>query len=304
MIDYVKIRINNKIFANEILNNSFLQFFTPTDHKTGEYTTSKTAKYKGMEFIVYESGRVIIRGSLHKFHNRGLHNYNDFSFIKLIEVLKEMEAKFNLNPMEAYLENVEFGVNVNPTFNPTQFYQNVIAYKRQSFNRMRGNNQIGIDCYFQQYGVKIYDKGKQYHRKENILRIENKCLKMAFLKQFGVVRLSDIADKTKLEKLGGLLLNTFSKVIVNDSGIDSSLLTANELKIYIQCSNPKEWEKFNRKQRHKKVIQFERIIQKYGAQNWKHQTCELIHEKWNTLLKSGDVLTDHKKVSGDVLTTS
>ena len=305
MIDFVKIVINSKEFANEILNNSLLQFFTPTDHQTGDYKHIKTAKFKGMEFMVYDSGRVNIRGSLHKYSNEGRHNYNDFYYNQLLKVVDDLQAKFKINPLEARLENVEFGVNINPSFNPTSFYENVIAYKNLSFNSMNNfadKKQIGINLYRQQYGVKIYDKGKQYQQKQNILRIEKKCLKMQLLKRYGIVTLSDLLNKNKLEALGNELTDMFSKVIVNDNSIDLKCLTVNERKIYAQCSNPKEWERFNRKKRHKMRIVFERIIETYGHQHWKQQTTELIKNKWNELLKSGDVLTKPKKKSRDILT--
>jgi hypothetical protein len=80
MVDFVKIAIRDGHF---IKNSKLLDFKVLVSSKTGELENKLTAKHKGLKFYLYDSGRLIIQGSLHKYKNNG-YNYNDFTLNELI----------------------------------------------------------------------------------------------------------------------------------------------------------------------------------------------------------------------------
>jgi len=300
MIDFVKIAIRSPTLAKWLVENKSFDFLVKVNEESGEVISfPKTAQYNSLEITIHESHRVEVRGSLHKFwnkikgiddqRNKGV-NWNDFTFADLCECIRYLSEKLNLNPQEARLENVEFGVNVSPPFNPTTFYRNVIAFKDESPGKLGKVYPLGIDFYKQQYGFKIYDKGKQYGR-ENILRIEVKATRMEFLKETKILYLSDLTDIEKLRSLSVLLSETFEELVIDDK-INTKQLNRNERRIYELCKNSKMWEEFTAKQRCIYKKKFSEIVERYGQHQWRPLTAQLIKEKCNELLKSGNELTN------------
>lgn len=305
MYDYVKIVINNISFANDLLNNALLNFSSPIILNTGEFKDHlKTADYKNLIFMIYISGRVEIKGSLHKYWNDGKHNYNDFNLRAIRETIKDLHEKFNINPSLARLSNLEVGLNIITPFNPNDLLSSIIAFKSSSFNQMRTKGPgFGKDVYFQQFGVKFYNKAMQYFRHENILRFEKKYIKMICL-GWGDVFLSDLLKFEFAAHCINDLLKCFDEMIITEV-IDSTLLSKNENRIYEFCNNPLNWGKMTRKHRYKYKNQFADIVQTFGRQNFKVTIRELLFNKGNELInayKSGYILTDIKNAEGHTLT--
>ena len=287
MIDGIKIVIYSESLCMDLMNNSLLKFLTPLEEKTGEIYFPKRTKYKNLIFTLYESHRIEIRGSLHN-HHKG-ENFSDFTFSELINCLIDLECKFGIKLNETKISNLEFGVNLITEFNPHEFCRNLIAYRGESFSKMKTsarNISIGKETKFSQYAIKIYNKSLQYTKEENILRIENSVNRMKYLSEVGITHLSDLTDKNKLKALGRVLSENLSHIVMNDETAKNGKLTANERRIYTECSNPLEWERFDRKKRHKRKNQFEQIISKHGERNWKDLTERMILNKWTYLLNT------------------
>ena len=236
MIDGVKIS-----FFSESIESDFqrlgIDIETPLNEFTGEIRFPKYAKYLNLDFKISESKRIEITGSLHKYWKGD--NYSDFTFNGLRDCIADLSRKFNFDGDNATLHNLEFGVNVSPLFNPFAFCKRVIAYKNESFSKFRtkGKNKldIGFEATQQQYSLKIYDKGKQYEKIENILRYEVKVSKMQYLKSAGISVLSDLLDVEKLTALGTILNETFAELIICED-VTTSELSMNENRIFAMCS--------------------------------------------------------------------
>ncbi len=299
MIDGVKISFYSESIVKDLLSLN-VSVFDRLEANTGEISFPKIAEYRTLRFKISESHRVEITGSLHKYW-RG-ENYSTFTCNDLQQTITDLCLKFNINSLEARLHNLEFGVNVSPHFNPYEFCRGLIAFKDESFSKFKTEGkqkiQIGFECCKNQYTVKVYDKGKQYFKSENILRYEVRVSKMEFLKSTGVYFLSDLTNPDYLNRLGEKLDEIFSELIICDK-VKTSELSKTDLKIYTQCKNPKEWESFTPKQRCERKKQFNEIIDRFGETHWKETTAKLINEKWRMLLsrnsKSGYDLTDLKK---------
>ncbi len=309
MIDYVKLRIISETLAKWLLHESPFKddFYTEVYGNTGEIKeVNKRGQKCGIKYILnYRELTVVIAalkyveitGSLHKYWTAKLipekgkeiwqgENYSDFSFQDLIACIANLSQTFNFKPLQARLHVVEFAVNISPVFNPFEFCGSLIASGNKPFAEMeRKANQpeIGFICKKQRYWLKIYDKGKQYKTETPILRFEVKAKKMLFLSATGIKYLSDLEDKSKMEKLEAVLMERFDDLLINDC-IDTSELSIIEKEIYNTCSNPQVWKKLKAWKRARLKPKFRLIIEKYGKHKWIDPTRRMIAEKWRMLL--------------------
>lgn len=280
MIDGVKICFRSKTIIDR-LNCLGVELFSKFSNKTGE-EIMRTADFRHLKIVIYPNGTVVIRGSLHKYWKD--ENYSDFSHTELIKCINDLSERLGFNPAEAQIQNLEFGVNINTLFNPFAFCESVIVHKQLSFNKFQSRGmQIGFQCERSQYSLKVYDKGKQCNKHQNRLRFEIKTYKMAFIRKTGITTLADLFNKKSLALLGIILQNVYDELIIADQVVETKL-TKNEKRIYNACSNPKNWEKFNKNDRYYKRIQFNNIVEKHGTNQWKKTVAQKLDEKWRMLL--------------------
>lgn len=196
MIDFTKIAINDHDLRLRLLNDKGLVFV----RQSGKNAT----QLKNMTITVHDSGRVELSGSLHKYWNKGQHNYNDFGRLDLWDVVRELCDWLEIEPQMANIHNLEFGLNLIVKFDPSAFLGGLLTYKATSFCRTA---ITGKGFYKQaaqtQFIIKAYDKGKQFDRPDNILRFEMKVIKIEYLPQ--IQTLADLMDSDKLTTLGALL---------------------------------------------------------------------------------------------------
>lgn len=285
MFDYVKVAIKDKDFANGLLTNPLLNFTRSINEVTGEVRDlSYFANYRGLDFKVFHSGFVEIKGSLHKYWNNGIHNFNDFGIEAITDTVNDLKRKFNLTPETARLRNLEIGVNIITPFKPSALLNALVTYQNEPFSKMKvigpGNGRY-VDL--QQYKIKIYDKGLQFSKPENILRFEKKITKMKNLGNRHFF-LSDLKKITFMQHCLNALLDSFNELIIAEK-IDFRLLKKHEIKIYESCSNPRNWMYMSRNKRSIYRKRFHEIIDKYGNQRLKKLSFELILKKGEQLMK-------------------
>ena len=200
---------------------------------------------------------VSIDGSIHKYRNNGLHNYDDFTCADAIEVINELINDFEIDPHHTPIANLEFGVNVILDFPVKLVLDNLIHYKNSPFVKVVEDGMNYYQCKLSHFIIKIYDKGLQYHLPDNVLRFEIKAMKMQYFKGFNIpiVWLSDLLNPDIYPRLAEVLTTTFDGILFNDNRINVKRLTDKEQVIYYKGSNPKEWEKKPTTEREKKERQ-------------------------------------------------
>lgn len=193
-----------------------LKWSAKVNEQTGEQI-SRSAWLDGL-CIVQKKGGMFARGSLHKFHNKGQHNWDDFLYPAIQSSISRFCGLMNVRPSEVELENLEFGYNLIMNKNPVNYLSALIMHKRQSFSAFseratRGKSQSKC-CVHEDYQIKVYDKGLQYGLRQFILRLEASVNKMRFLKKRGIHihTLADLKpenfrklDKTFREIVGEIL---------------------------------------------------------------------------------------------------
>jgi hypothetical protein len=267
MIDYIKI-LNLAVSAADLEHNEYLQDSWIIGSKNGEVLTQQT-NYFGLTFSI-KNTNVRLTGSIHKYKNQGLHNYNDFTKTQVHKVINELSKKFQIDLQNSHLNNIEFGVNVVLPFEPKVLLNNLITHKGEPFTREIEEGKIFYQCKRSQFIIKIYDKGLQYYQVSNILRFELKVLKMQFFKTKGieVSVLDDLLNDGIYTKLGGVLKAYFDEILFDDESINHKDLNATERDIYLRGQNPKTWITDNRSANQQKELQrlkenFLKVLEKY-----------------------------------------
>jgi len=287
MIDFVKIRYKNPDIQT-IRGNLRLDWEQLIKERTGEVKEYR-AIYNGLTFEIVNNQYLNISGSLHKFWNSsqggGEHNYNDFTFSDLTGVIFELCRSFDLLPENCLLENLEFGVNISPHLPVKEILRSAINHKGKPFTQEYLKNKYFRECERQRYIIKIYDKGLQYNRPENILRFENKIIKMAHIQETGVQSLADLLNPAKLKRLGVILGSNLNDILFYDYTIPKD----RERPLMTQGQTPAFWLNLletNPNNYYKKRIRFKELVKRNGTQDFTEIVGNLVTQKWNELLTS------------------
>ena len=272
MIDFIKIE-NLAVSSTDLEHNDYLKDSWIIGSKNGEVLTQRT-NYFGLTFSI-KNTNVRLTGSIHKYKNHGLHNYNDFTKTQVHEVINELSKKFEIDPQNSRLNNIEFGVNVNLPFEPKVLLNSLITHKEKPFTREIEDGKIFYQCKRSQFIIKIYDKGLHYHQVANILRFELKVLKMQFFdKKVELKVLSDLLNDGIYPKLGGILKAYFDEILFDEPSINLKYLNATEKEIYLRGQNPKTWITDSRTDSEQKEL--ERLKESFLAVLKKYRTGENI----------------------------
>lgn len=290
MIDFVKLRINDNGFSQRLRENPLFDFVVEINPDTGEQKDGRrTAKFKNLKIVLFPSGLVEITGSLHKFANNGEHNYDSFTYQRLVHTIEEVAAGLEILPGCLNLHNVEFGININLDTSPSNFLDSILNYrfKLPDIRTFGGKGKLK-EWQQQNYIVKVYDKKKQYRLYTNVLRFEVKTIAMIHLKSINIRTLADLLDVEKLKRLGVILSDTYKGLMIGEK-LDKSQMSRSELRVYKNGMNPNFWYDLNeRRKRNYYRKQFEQVIRKYGL-NVGEKVYQLIEEKIEELL----IFTEH-----------
>ncbi|HXI01474.1 MAG TPA: hypothetical protein VNI52_14490 [Sphingobacteriaceae bacterium] len=297
--------IKDEVTDRSLLNNPLLDFIS-IHKETGEVPTAsdrncdrrhnyKSASYKGLDIRVYDSGTVLIAGSLHYFFNEGLHNYNQFTISDLTHTLNKLQTELGINPNTARIQTLEFGVNL--TTDPTPFINSLVTHKTNQFNRFDIVNSNGKQTLQKgrRCGLKVYDKGLQFrHLTDNdILRFEYKCLKMELIRKEPVY-LADLIKPDIIDRCGKLLDQAFKDLIIKEP-VNLKDLTGREREFYLKGINPAYWNTLTKQRRYKNRIRFNRLLDVHSTDRIKDKT-------YKTFLKTLQNITVSDPEKGYFLT--
>ena len=229
MYDWNKTEIKEPSIL-ELLNNQNLVFNSPClvpSYELPEYI--RTASYNGIDKFITSKGESYIetKFSFHKYWDIDNRNYSDFGISELTYVLEDLTSKFGYNPYTSILQNIEYGVNITLPFPVSDLLDSIKLYKGKGYaNDDYGGKGYMVKFKFDQYEIKIYDKGRQYRLNENILRFEVKVKKMHYLKskKVPINCYSDLLNTETINLLKESLLKAFKALVFYDYSIDTDSL--------------------------------------------------------------------------------
>jgi hypothetical protein len=294
MFDFINIEITN-LLPSEWLENPILKgsgFPLEVIEETGEILAKKRiAEYKGLCFKLLPSTKktggyaMVLSGSVHKYRNEGLYNYDRFTLHDCVQVINELFVKFGIEPTKTALNSLEFGVNLNLSYSPQKVIKSVVAHRNQPYEAIEKNRRNGVVCVRDGYEIKIYDKGFVSRQPQgNILRIEYKMLNMRELDTFKIRYLSDLCNSQKVVHLLDLLIGVLDDTVFIPHDTNTDGLTAREQIVFHAMGKPSSWKELTRKQRFDKRLSLSRILKKCNAFDYQKDLKIRVADEWKTLL--------------------
>ena len=302
MIDFIKVELNSHT-AKMLEAHPLLEFSGEFSRKNGDVRPfPRKASYKGLTIEIKSENYCELSGSLHKFACGGV-NYTDFSFLRVVNAIRRLMRELGLQPEQARLRNIEIGINLTGLpIAPNRFIRSVLAHKGKAFSEMRNVHRqpIGIECYHQRYGIKIYNKGKQYRSLPYpVLRFEIKYTKMHDLAKHSIVNLSDLSNPDVWPVFVDQITRRFDELLISDPTLRPESLKPAQRHKLAHYENPKHWEGLKEQSRkmydyHRR--QYRQWIERYAADPVQAAIAEKCQEKMSLLLpndgKSLAKLTD------------
>ncbi|MDB5228298.1 MAG: hypothetical protein JWN78_2491 [Bacteroidota bacterium] len=288
-----------------------LTFYNPTDttgtgeiqtykrynEKSGDsyYTVKHTALWRKYrldvnEVIKEDNSRKFylnFRGSFHK-SSQGGSNWKLFTFNALADEAEIVCSKLKLNPRKIKIQNIELGVNIHVSFNPSATIGNsFINYQNQPFcpySRDKTGKKLGAYCELSHHTVKCYDKGLQYDLPYFLLRFEDKWKVMQKLRcTYGITTVDDLLNYDKVYKLKELLITAWDDVLVFER-INTEGLVLTSLQKHLQShgDNHHYWTALKEKNRRKMNYQrnvLRRLIDMHGK-GYHAEVRNKIEQEW------------------------
>lgn len=305
MIDGVKILCN--LSPSDWTSNKNLSFRSWADLSTGEIPhDSKHADLKGLHLSIISGNTGTfcnLRGSLPKYFNNGENNAFDYDYSDFLTTCDLLRDDLKINPKEAVLRGFEFGVNINLPFDISAIYEAVKSFKMNicGINKVEGKRN-GVRFDFQQYEIKIYDKGQQQTgKKSRLMRFEIVVKKMAFVKSLGIKTLADLQNTRVWVELSKILLKVWAEIIFIDKLLRYKLMSNHQQKKYLRFFDIHYWANLNRNTYYKAKNDLNKLQTLYeGKHNAKQIIYTLIAEKCQklTTLSSAEIGDNLTKLQG------
>lgn len=261
------------------------------DIQTGEIMNGvQVAHYKGLRFEIRPSvsgngHTCLLGGSLHKYHNNGQHNANDFPFAALVGTIAGLSADFGLIPAQATLHGLEVGINIKLPFSPLRIFKQVVCYRNKPFTQIdKRNKRLGLICCLHDYDIKLYDKQAQSGQPCGyVLRFEVKAKKMRYLRPFCIATMADLTDISRVYGLLDLLTDALQNIVFFDYSINQQALSKRELSQYLTLGNSVYWQGMNKYQLTRNRQRLTDLLTKHSRQQLKPLLHGLMVENWKGL---------------------
>lgn len=299
MIDLININITDgNRFENALESDKSIDLISNFNTLTGEILKfPKKTKFQNFNIRVNEVYSKIV-GSFHKYKNlikyNKDHNYDDFTYNEFSELLPDFIKKFDLEDNNS-ISKLELGFNIELDFDPQKFIDNnLIMYNNKNANKDLKLNGKGDFKEFikNDYSIKIYNKSKQYKKKNHILRIELKLSSKRKIQHFGIFCLNDLLDKKKLSDMFIFLYNEFDKLTIIDNFNFDNLPQKDREKL-IQYTNPNYWNSLKSKNKSYKVIyrlknDFDLLLNKNNLNTVKKEMKQKLTHKFEYLISDNN----------------
>jgi len=257
--DYVRLELIG-IDRNQLNPNlSFIPILGEDGIIKSEYCLREGIKLK----IYNSSNRMILSGSLHKYYNKGIHNYDQFNSKNLDNTIIKLCQEFGVKTKNLKIIQLEFGVNLKVDFKVSKLLENLIEHKK-----VEPTTDKDLKCneYKQfnhnDYILKIYSKGDQYHLPDQTLRVEIKQTNWSDYRIKNKIETLDDFLKSDKRFIVDRLLRCWNEVIFFDP-------YAYREKVYQDFSNAQYWrdlrEKKNRMKFKRKKDELNEFNKKHGG---------------------------------------
>lgn len=190
MIDGLKIIFNDPKVRDKLLE-ACPKWLTVKKEWEGRETEHKYKKIHDFHVNVYNTGTIVIHGSIHKYIMNGWNN-NLLTLKQLDQGVNKFSSEFFIPLNTECIKSVELGVNI-PTSHPDDIVKAARTFhgKAATIFNWKKNRCCYKEWDFNDYSVKLYRKGL------NIVRLEIKIKAKAKKNSLGltIFRLNDLIDR-------------------------------------------------------------------------------------------------------------
>lgn len=295
MIDFVRVHYHDKSRLEPFVmeKETFESVITSFQYRTSEILYPYKANLGNMEIVINENGGYV-KNSIHKLNNLLLgdqgHNYNDFQYSELCSTIDYMSDNI-IDVNEKKLTQLEFGLNISVTKNAKSIIKKSILMhnleRHTALRKFKGRGYL-LEFEHTNYIIKIYDKAKQYKRRENILRFEIKFISPKEFNPLGIYNLNDLKSKENLKNLFNYMLKRFDELLIVDNITKNVEITARDLDNLNIYSSFAYWENLSENnQRQTKMIhkrKYHALLEKYDLLKTKKTLRALLIEKFENLI--------------------
>lgn len=222
-----------------------------------------------------------LRGSVHKYANRGAHNADAFRMSDLCRVFTLLRQNFDIRPNITQLFSVEFGVNIQLPYSPQRIIKATRMYRNYPFTSL---GSVGVEYKADAFRFKIYDKGKQcgLHEIKNVLRIEIKAERNQ-LKKWGIYipMLGDLLNADVWKRFEAVLLEAVENTMLVEA-VPLNGLTEKECELFHLFTGD-GWHELDKDKRYRKKKQFNALIERLKATDLKGELKSLIVQECKLL---------------------
>lgn len=250
---------------DQLLKNQNLEFKSLVNLETSEVDRTRVWTDRGMTIMIKSPGYGIIKGSLHKFKNGGIHNHDDFNWNEAFQTIDDLSDTLGLQVKDLNLVNLEWGLNIETDIPPKEIINGLVMHHGVDFKKMYVSPGTCSICQHAQFAIKVYDKGKQSHLSKNLMRIEVSANKSIYYNSLGVNSLHDLVK----EEVRANLQNSLIYVWMDSILIDLEMMqihpsNKNDFERIAKWSNPNFWTRSTKQTREYNKKAYDRFRRKHG----------------------------------------
>ena len=248
--------------------------------------------------------RYTLTGSLHRYFKKGAENDDGYTAKDLRATIHTLQNTHSIDPQRSKIINFEFGVNIKLPIGieAKDFQKYLVSAYTKAFEKLNPKRPaVGYIAEFNEYSIKIYDKGYQANKGVfDLLRVEIKVNRTRWLDQFNFIKgdelyLSDLLDKGNQAILGNILIEKVSSLILTPRKVELSKLSPKQRLTFYECRDARSWEEWSSRQRERKKQQLAVIFRKLRQPNPVDVLAKLVRQQWSTLTREPEPPKESQK---------
>ena len=278
-----------------------IEFASKVNEETGEILSKKNgtyikrAAYKGLKLTIKTRNNLrpmfCIEGSLHRFHNDGGLNYDDFTFSSLQESINKLTDILKINAKDLKIDGLEYGVNIIPPVETINILNGLLSHKNMPFNKSSYPQSQFYYCEHDARFIKAYNKALQASQNNinvetEIFRFENRYRQMREVQKLlgshyykKKIYLDKLRDKNLCLLLQNDLIKTWKEIIFFDFTLDKNELQED----YYKYSNRHYWDSLTKMQKYRLIKKMNNMEKHYSSQV-KQKVEIILTEKMQSLI--------------------
>jgi hypothetical protein len=124
--------------------------------------------------------RLFISGSIHKYHNNGIQNYDDFSKLDCLQAFEKLQDELHILSSSMVILKLEWGLNLRSEYRSFNILKDCYYHQSKLREEIERPKMHMVRFYYKRYHeLKLYDKALHQNLNYELLRFERKQIEFA-----------------------------------------------------------------------------------------------------------------------------